>query len=77
MDQTFFGLSKTHRARLHEQIFDILWAGQGRWSWTDIYHMPIPMRQFWVQRINDKIIDAKTPKTNKTEPSRPPKNKTL
>lgn len=76
LDLTFFGLSKSHRAKLHEQIFDIIWAGQGRWTWNDIYHMPIPMRKLWIKRLNEKIEMANSPKNNTTQPPRAPKHKT-
>ena len=76
LDLTFFGLSKSHRAKLHEQIFDIIWAGQGRWSWDDIYHMPIPMRMFWINRINDKIEIANSPKNTASSTPRAPRHKT-
>lgn len=54
LDQTFFGFKSSDRAKFHENLFELIWAGDGRWTFTDIYHMPIPMRKFWVNKMNDK-----------------------
>ena len=34
LEQTFFGFKPEHRVDLHDQLFNILWAGEGRWTWT-------------------------------------------
>lgn len=53
LDQTFFGFKPKDRIRLHENLFNLIWAGEGRWSWETIYHMPIPIRQLWIKKVND------------------------
>lgn len=60
MDQTFFGYNSKDRVKLHEQLFDIVWAGNGKWSFDTIYHMPLPMRRFWIRKVNDKITTENT-----------------
>jgi len=35
----------------------MVWFGEGRWSWQDIYDMPIFLRRYWVKRINGIIKD--------------------
>ncbi len=69
LDQTFFGFNPGDRIKLHENIFNLIWHGEGRWDWNTIYNMPIPIRTMWFKRVND-IIDMKI-KNNKTpEPSK-------
>jgi hypothetical protein len=55
LDQTFFGYNSKDRIKLHEQLFELVWAGEGKWSFETIYHMPLPMRKFWIRKINEKI----------------------
>ena len=56
LDQTFFGFDASDRVAMHDNIFNIIWWGEGRWSWDDIYYMPVFLRRYWQQRIN-KIIE--------------------
>lgn len=58
MEQTFFGFKPKDRVKLHEVLFDLVWAGEGRWDLETVYSMPIPMRRFWIKRLNEK--NAKT-----------------
>jgi hypothetical protein len=58
LEQTFFGFKPEDRVRLHENIFNLIWHGDGRWNWDDIYHMPIFLRNFWVKKVNS-ILDSK------------------
>jgi hypothetical protein len=55
---TFFGFKPTDRPALHENIFNMLWHGEGRWTWDEIYQMPIFLRRFYVKQVN-KIIHEK------------------
>ena len=52
LDQTFFGFKPKDRVELHEQLFNILWAGEGRWSWNDLYYMPVFLRNFYIKKLN-------------------------
>ena len=58
LDQTFFGLSPDDRPKIHSLLFDIVWAGEGRWSWETIYNMPIFLRSFYIKKI-EKIFEDK------------------
>jgi hypothetical protein len=58
LEQTFFGFKPEDRVPLHENIFDMIWYAEGRWSWDDIYHMPIFLRKFYVKKMN-KIFQQK------------------
>jgi len=51
LDQTFFGFRAEHQIQLHSNLFDLLWAGEGRWSYNDIYHLPLHLRKFWISKI--------------------------
>jgi hypothetical protein len=53
LDQTFFGFKPKDRIQLHENLFNLIWAGEGRWSWETVYHMPIPIRKLWIKKVND------------------------
>ena len=52
LDQTFFGFKPQDRVQLHENIFNLLWHGEGRWDWDTIYNLPIHLRKFWVTKLN-------------------------
>ena len=52
LTQTFFGFKLEHQVQSHNQIFDLIWAGEGRWSFEDIYTMPLRIRKLWISRIN-------------------------
>jgi hypothetical protein len=55
LDQTFFGFKPQDRVQLHENIFNLLWHGEGRWDWDTIYNMPIFLRKFYIKRVNSII----------------------
>ena len=52
LTQNFFGFKPEHQVQFHDQLFDLLWAGEGRWCFDDIYTMPLRIRKLWVSRIN-------------------------
>jgi len=52
LDQTFFGFNPEDRVKLHGQLFDLLWVGEGRWDWDTLYSMPIHLRSFYIKKIN-------------------------
>jgi hypothetical protein len=55
LDQTFFGFNPKDRVQLHENLFNIIWFGEGRWTFNDIYYMPLPMRRFWTDQLSLKL----------------------
>ena len=74
LEQTFFGFKPKDRVNLHDQIFDILWIGEGRWTGNDIYHMPLFLRKFYVKKLNSIHEKQKTAeKQRKKKPN--PKDK--
>ena len=74
LEQTFFGFKQSDRVKFHEQIFDLLWVGEGRWTWQDIYHMPIFLRTFYIKKIN-KLFDEKKKAMEKQRTKQSPKDK--
>jgi hypothetical protein len=42
---------------MHDNLFNLIWHGEGRWNWNDIYHMPIHIRMLWTRRINKILKD--------------------
>ena len=74
LEQTFFGFKPEHRVDLHDQIFNMLWAGEGRWTWSDIYYMPLFLRKFYIKKLNSIHEKQKTAeKQRKKKPT--PKDK--
>ena len=59
MEQTFFGFKPEDRVQLHDTLFNLLWHGDGKWTWTDIYNLPVYLRRFWISKINKMIEDTK------------------
>ncbi len=57
LDRTFFGLDAKDRPKLHDALFNLLWAGDGRWDWPTLYNMPIWLRNFWIRKINKMHTD--------------------
>ena len=77
LDLAFFGLTSTssliYRKNLFTQIHEIVFHGKGGYDWHTIYNMPIWLRNFTFNRINDfyekeqkNIEDSQTPTSQKT-----------
>ena len=58
LDRTFFGYEREDRAKLHDSLFELVWAGEGRWNWDTVYNMPIWMRNFWIRKLK-KMAEIK------------------
>jgi hypothetical protein len=58
LEQTFFGFNPSDRVQLHDNIFNLIWHGEGRWDWDTIYHMPIFLRRFYIKKVN-KILQER------------------
>jgi hypothetical protein len=52
---TFFGLTQEHRVAVFTQIHEIVYHGNGGYTWNDIYNMPIWLRRFTFRKIQDYI----------------------
>jgi hypothetical protein len=50
---TFFGLTPSYRNILFAQIHDLVFHGGGGFIHSEVYNMPIWLRKFHIQKIND------------------------
>jgi hypothetical protein len=74
LDQTFFGFKPEDRVLFHESLFNLVWAGQGRWDWETLYTMPVHIRRFWISKINKMQDEAMAAANNqKSKPNAKPK----
>ena len=53
MGSTFFGLTPTYRVNLFTQIHEIVFHGKGGFDFDTVYCMPIWLRKFTFQQINE------------------------
>ena len=65
---TFFGFNPDDRKILHDILFDLIWAGEGRWDWNTVYTLPVFLRRYWVTRINNKNEPEPKPKSTLATP---------
>jgi hypothetical protein len=61
LDQTFFGFNPEDRKILHSILFDLIWAGNGRWDWNTVYALPVFLRRYWIDQLNRKNAPEPTP----------------
>jgi hypothetical protein len=54
LDPTFFGFKPEDRVTLHDNLFELLMRGDGRWDWNTLYNLPVHLRKFWIRKINQK-----------------------
>ncbi len=52
-DSTFFGLTSEYRILLFTQIHDLVYHGGGGFIHSEVYNMPVWMRKFHIQKINE------------------------
>lgn len=57
MGWTFFGLTsenvKQYRVNIFTEIHEICFHGQGGYSWSEVYNMPIWLRRFTFRKIKE------------------------
>jgi len=49
----FFGLTPTYRASIFNQIHEIVFHGKGGYDYHTVYNMPIWLRNYTFQKINE------------------------
>ena len=74
LDQTFFGYKREDRPKLHDVLFELVWAGEGRWDWNTIYNMPIFLRNFWIRKLN-RLSELKKQSIDKQKKKSSPRTK--
>jgi len=50
---TFFGLTPTYRVNVFTQIHEIVFHGKGGYDYHTVYNMPIWLRNFTFQKMNE------------------------
>jgi len=55
LDLKFFGFDTKYQIQLHEQLFDLIWYGDGRWDWNTVYHLPLHIKRLWIKQTNKKL----------------------
>ena len=57
MGLTFFGLTpklaKEYRAKFLTEIHEVCFYGQGGYSWTEVYAMPLWLRRFTYNKVKE------------------------
>jgi hypothetical protein len=76
LEPTFFGFSPADRATLHENLWDLLWWGEGRWDWNTLYNLHVPLRTFWFRKMNNilQMRQDAAEKASKNNHSKPVRN---
>lgn len=49
----FFGLTSDYRAYIFSQIHEIVFHGNGGYTWADVYNMPIWLRRFTFNKLQE------------------------
>ena len=72
----FFGLTPQNKPDIHEQIFQLMYYGEG-FTHSDVYSMPVYLRKFYYRKLvetrkkeNDEIKKSQ----QKSKISKPPIN---
>ena len=47
----FFWLTPIHKQQVHQACFDLIYHGQGGFTWADVYNMPVWARRFYTEKI--------------------------
>lgn len=55
MESTFFGLTPEYRGLLFTQIHDLVYHGKGGFIHSEVYNMPIWLRQYHIKKINEHL----------------------
>jgi hypothetical protein len=53
---TFFGLTSEDKAAIHKSMFSMLYAGNGGFTFDQVYSMPVYLRNFYLKQLRDAQI---------------------
>ena len=70
---TFFGLPNDYRKTLHEEIFTLIYYGNGGFSHYDVYNMPVYLRKFYYS----KLLESKKIEKDEIDKSMKKRNTTI
>ena len=54
-DSRLFGITASYKMALHKELFDFVYASEGRFSHTELYHMPITLRRLNLGFLSDVL----------------------
>ena len=69
----FFGLTPDRRSSIFKQIHEIVFHGNGGYSWHDVYNMPIWLRRYTFQKLKEWYSEQEKQSKQTNKPSIPPK----
>jgi len=55
LDWTFFGLTPNYKISVYQEVFDLVYYGNGGFTYTDVREMPIHIRRFFIKRIEQDL----------------------
>ena len=50
---TFFGLTPEYKVILHREVFGLCYNGNGGFTHSEVYNMPIHLRHFYIKQLTD------------------------
>ena len=60
LGENFFGIDTQYKVALHDLLFELVWAGDGKWVWDTVYNLPLHLKRMWIVKINQKSQPAGT-----------------
>ena len=72
---TFFGLQVESKIQIHESVFALCLFGRGGFTHSEVYNMPIYLRNFYTKKL-EEVIHKEAEAQNKAlksndKPTRP------
>jgi hypothetical protein len=64
----FFGLSPNYRPILHTEIFNLVYHGNGGYTWDSVYEFPVWLRKFYIRLISETLEAQNKASTAKASP---------
>ena len=59
LDWTFFGLTPTYKVQKQDRIFELVYHSNGGFTYSDVYHMPVYLRTFYIRKLQKMFDDQK------------------
>ena len=58
LGENFFGIDVNYKVALHDQLFELVWAGAGKWDWDTVYNLPLHLKRMWIIKLNQRSQPA-------------------
>jgi len=49
----FFGLGPNYRPQIYDQLFDLMYYGNMGFNFTELYNMPVFLRNYYYRKLVD------------------------